>query len=217
MAMSVVGSLQAQWNAIAGYMVSSADADPVNLILEAYNLAHKPTLPFTQIRVLHGFTAGVRYHYPLGAFEMVYNRRFTRRIGDQFEEVDRIEGLTDADFFYEIRTFSMATEVGGVIRMGASLDYNTYLMEMDFAEARYRDYKVKQRPLGSQFFIGTHIKNRPNLSFSVRAFYQVLWADIGTSQLQKDLKLLQADAECTDCNFRPSTFGFSIIINNGVQ
>lgn len=211
------GSVHAQWNAIAGYMVSSADADPVNQLLQAYNMGHRHSVPFKDIKVLNGFTAGVRYHYPLGAFELVYNRRFTRRIGDQFRNTSvDFTGPTNADFFYEIRTFSMVSEFGGVIRMGASLDYNTYLMEMKFDEPGTDDFKIKQRPLGSRFFIGTHIKNRPNLSFSVRAFYQVLWADITTGQLQKDLKLAE-DSECSGCDFRPATIGLSIIINNGVQ
>ncbi|MBK8505626.1 MAG: hypothetical protein IPL46_27575 [Saprospiraceae bacterium] len=215
-ALSTVVSLQAQWNAIAGYMVSSADADPVNQLLQAYNVEHKPSLPFKDIKVLNGFTAGIRYHYPLGAFEMVYNRRFTRRIGDQFHDTaPDFTGRSNADFFYEIRTFSMVSEFGGVIRMGASLDYNTYLMEMKFAEPEPSNFKIKQRPLGSRFFIGTHIKNRPNLSFSVRAFYQVLWSDISTEELMQNLELTKD--LCTDCNFRPSTIGLSIIINNGVQ
>ena len=214
---SVLSSTHAQWNAIAGYLVSSANADPVNLLLQAYNVKHNPTVAFKDIRVLHGFTAGVRYHYPLGAFELVYNRRFTRRIGDQFRDTSAdFEGPTNADFFYEIRTFSMLSEFGGVIRIGASLDYNTYLMEMKFDEPGTDDFKIKQHPLGSQFFIGTHIKNRPNLSFSVRAFYQVLWSDITTGILQNALGL-SVDTECDACNFKPSTIGLSIIINNGVQ
>jgi hypothetical protein len=215
MAMSVVGSLQAQWNAIAGYMVSSADADPVNLILQAYNLAHKPTLPFTEIRILHGFTAGVRYHYPLGAFEMVYNRRFTRRIGDGFQ-IDSLPAVrTNADFYYEIRTFSYTAEFGKTIRIGGSIDYNTYLSELKYEDPKYQDFKIKQHSFGSHLFLGTHLANRHNLSFSVRAYYQFIWDNISSRSLRSRLKLLEDD--CTGCDFKPGTFGLAIIINNGPQ
>ena len=122
-----------QWNAIAGYEISSADADPFNVLLQAFNQKYANTVAFKDIKVLNGFNAGLRYNYPLGAFEMVYNRRFTRRIGDQFAGIPGIVSKTDlsnADFFYEIRTYSLMSELGGGLRVGASLDYNTYLTEM---------------------------------------------------------------------------------------
>lgn len=208
--------LRAQWNAVAGYEVSSADAGAVNQVLQAFNTDFGPTVPLTDIRVLHGFTAGLRYKYPLGAFEMVYSRRFTRRIGDHFN-IDRgsIQGITDVNFFYEIRTFSLITEFGRTVTTGASLDYNTYHTEMDYVTASFHDVKIKQRPLGSRFFMGVHLANRPNLSFSVRAFYQTLWTDLSTRQLRQDLQL--EESTCETCHFRPSTFGLSIIINNGRQ
>ncbi|NND33120.1 MAG: hypothetical protein HKN76_11055, partial [Saprospiraceae bacterium] len=120
LALSVIVSLftlastHAQWNAIAGYDISNADAGTVNQILHAFNDKFEHTKPFTDIRVLHGFTAGVRYQYRLGAFELVYNRRFTRRIGDQFT-IDPLKNNTNADFYYEIRTFSLASEFGNTI------------------------------------------------------------------------------------------------------
>lgn len=209
---------QAQWNAIAGYEFSNADAGPVNRILSAFNDQYEHTLGFKDIKVLHGFQAGLRYNYDLGAFEMTYNRRFTRRIGDQFDKVPAIRNqteITNADFFYEIRTYSFTSEFGGSLRLGFSLDYNTYLTEMRYSEALIRDVKIKQRPLGSRFFIGTYVKNRPNLSFSFRLFYQTLWSDITTAPIRDALRL--SEEICTDCRFRPSTFGISIMINNGNQ
>lgn len=208
----------AQWNAIAGYELSTADAGPVNQMLQAFNTQHEHTLGFKDIKILNGFQAGLRYNYDLGAFEMTYNRRFTRRIGDQFSLVPGIADTvkqTNADFFYEIRTYSFLSEFGGALRLGFSLDYNTYLTEMRYDEPTIRDVKIKQRPLGSRFFIGTYVKNRPNLSFSFRLFYQTLWSDISTAPIRDGLKL--EEELCTDCSFRPSTFGISIMINNGAQ
>ncbi|MCB0665793.1 MAG: hypothetical protein KDC80_08235 [Saprospiraceae bacterium] len=209
----------AQWNAIAGYELSTADAGPVNQMLQAFNNQHVHTLGFKDIKVLNGFQAGLRYNYDLGAFEMTYNRRFTRRIGDYFENVKAV-GMgntenSDADFFYEIRAYSFVSEFGGALRLGFSLDYNTYLTEMRYEEPTIRDVKIKQRPLGSRFFIGTYVKNRPNLSFSFRLFYQTLWSDISTAPIRDALNL--PEELCTDCSFRPSTFGISIMINNGAQ
>ncbi|MCB0684907.1 MAG: hypothetical protein KDC53_00230 [Saprospiraceae bacterium] len=207
-----------QWNAIAGYEISTADAAPVNELLQAFNLAHEHTLGFKDIKILNGFQAGLRYNHKWGAFEMVYNRRLSRRIGDQFAKVNDILGTmqtTSADFFYEIRTYSFVSEFGGALRLGFSLDYNTYLTEMNYEEPEVRDFKIKQRPLGSRFYLGTFVKNRPNLSFSFRLFYQRLWSEISTEPIYNALKL--GDSGCGDCSFSPSTFGFSIIINNGNQ
>lgn len=218
MLLLAIAPVWSQWNAIAGYEISTADADPFNQILQAFNQKHENTLGFKDIKILNGFQAGLRYNYSLGAFEMVYNRRFTRRIGDQFTNVVGIRNTvtsTDADFFYEIRTYSFVSEFGGSVRLGFSLDYNTYLTEMRYLNDDIRDVKIKQRPLGSRFYLGTFVKNRPNLSFSFRLFYQKLWSSINTRSLQEALQI--QDDLCTECSFRPSTFGISIIINNGQQ
>lgn len=212
----VIPDLKSQWNAIAGYEISSADAGGVNQVLQAFNTRFDHTVSLTDIRILHGFTAGLRYHYDLGAFELTYNRRFTRRIGDEYMGLDSrmLTARSNVNFFYEIRTFSFTSEFGRAITIGASIDYNTYLTEMDYVQASIRNVKIKQRPLGSRFFIGTHIANRPNLSFSVRAFFQTLWSGMSTNQLRQDLTL--DEIECENC-FQPSTFGLTILINNGRQ
>lgn len=210
-----VSNLRAQWNAIAGYDISNADAGAYNRILHDFNKAYDNSKPFTDIKVLHGFTAGLRYQYRLGAFELAYNRRFTRRIGDDFNIENDITTRTNADFFYEIRTFSYTAEFGGALRLGASIDYNTYLTEMKYAQTRYKDFKIKQHNVGSHVYLGTHIANRDNLSFSVRAYYQFIWDDLSARSLRERLKLL--DDECLDCKLSPGTFGLAIIINNGPQ
>lgn len=213
----VIPDLKSQWNAIAGYEISNADAGGVNQVLQAFNMEFDHTVSLTDIRILHGFTAGLRYHYDLGAFELTYNRRFTRRIGDEYLGLDSrmLTARSNVNFFYEIRTFSFTSEFGRAITIGASIDYNTYLTEMDYVQASIRNVKIKQRPLGSRFFIGTHIANRPNLSFSVRAFYQTLWSGMTADQLSRDLNL--EEIPCENCNFQPSTFGLTILINNGRQ
>ena len=209
------GACLAQWNAIAGYDISNADAGAVNQLLHAFNDQYEHTKPFTDIRVLHGFTAGFRYQYRLGAFELVYNRRFTRRIGDVFQIDSLPANGTNADFFYEIRTFSYTAEFGRGVTVGGSIDYNEYLTELKYDLPKYRDFKIKQYTLGSHLFVGTHVANRHNLSFSVRAYYQFNWDNLTTRNLREKLELVNDEPETYEYN--PGTFGLTIIINNGPQ
>jgi len=220
-----IGTADAQLNAIAGYDISYTDVGPVNQMLSAFNEKYTGTIDFKDVNVLHGFAAGFRYHYDLGALELVYNRRFTRRIGDQFvskaEESPMVEERllptgTNADFFYEIRTLSLGTEFGGAFRIGGTLDLTNYLMQMDYDDPKYKDAKVKQHPLGSRVYVGAHLENRRNISFSVRGYYQFFWSDVSTLAIRQRLDLLDDD-DCFDCTFRPTSFGITIMINNGLQ
>ncbi len=203
----------AQLNAIAGYDISAPNAGIVSSVLQDFNRKYDPTVAFKDIRILHGFTAGLRYHYELGAFELAYNRRFTRRIGDYFSNVQEMSTFTDANFFYEVRAYMLSTEFGGAVRLGASIDLNTYILDMDYSADSFRDVKVKQRPLGNHLFIGGHLKDRFNLSFSFRLYYQFIWSDLTVASFRNQLAL----SPCSSCSFRPSTFGFTLILNNGEQ
>ncbi|NND34262.1 MAG: hypothetical protein HKN76_16875 [Saprospiraceae bacterium] len=99
--------------------------------------------------------------------------------------------------------------------MGGSVDYNTYLTELKYAHEDFRDFKIKQHGLGSHLYIGTHIANRKNLSFSLRAYYQFVWDALNTRALRDRLDL--QDDNCGACEFSPGTFGLTILLNNGPQ
>lgn len=206
---------EAQINIIAGYDVSPASVSALDEVLKDFNETYQHVDPFGEIRIMHGFIAGLRYKHRIGAFELAYYRHLNSQNSTRsLVPVNDANLISDTDFFYEMRTYSFATQLGHEVHIGANIDRNTFVTEMDYGNSAIRDVKIKQRNWGGRLFAGLTLGRRTNISITTRVFYRFLLSDLPTSSLREAVGL---GAECTTCNFRPEVFGFSIIINNGPQ
>ncbi len=204
-----------QFNAIAGYDLSTTTVAPLNQLLMAFNESQPGrTRSFRNINVLHGFVVGGRWATNSAATELTYRRRAVRRKGD-FLTVPGRNGFTDANFIYDIRTVALSAEAGGTVRLGGGINYNSSNALMNYLSAGFQDVRWRQYSMGSHLFAGVYVRNSRQLSFSARLTYEWIWSDLSLSELAGSLSV--ADPGCLYCRFRPSSFGLTILINNGRQ
>ena len=207
----------AQWNAIAGYDVMGAGIDQFNGLLNAINDKQAaPEKLAKPINLLHGFIAGVRYNHPLGAVELLYRRSLTRRRGEMYEF--ELVNVDEIDFSYRAAAWSLNFEFGKGLIVGGSIDYNILAQRVKYDGAgsdRFRSFKDKQYSWGNRIFIGIHISNTDQISFTLRPFYQWHWSKTNLNDFRNHLML--GEDICEVCLEQPKSFGISLIINNGPQ
>lgn len=213
-------SLQAsaQWNAVAGYKIRSVRETNINQLIQAFNTQQPDnSLALKDVDILHGFAVGLRYGYEYGAFELLFNKSFTRRIGDFYKFKNPDTGLdlrSSIDLYYDIKQISLGTEIGSGFVLGGSIDYDVVKYELDFDNGSLRDLKSSQNTWGSTLYAGLHLANTNRISFSIRAFYQWYWDHLELGSVAEFFSLPEA---CDGCVDRPHMIGLSVLINNGLQ
>ncbi len=226
----VLPSTQAQWNAIAGYDVMKGGTDQFNSLVEALNSKQtNPEKLIKPIRLLHGFLAGIRYSHSFGALELFYRRSLTLRRGKRYVffremEIDNKPKVVDfpvgeVDLSYSAAAWSLNFEFGKGLIVGGSIDYNIFTQKVKYdgtGADSFRNFKDKQYAWGNRIFVGIHIANTKDISFSLRPFYQWQWTTTSITALRDQL-FSGVEEGCAICDEQPKTLGISLVINNGPQ
>ncbi|MGE5356870.1 MAG: hypothetical protein ACM3PT_11595 [Deltaproteobacteria bacterium] len=211
---SVVNSIEAQFNTEIGYTMSYMSAKSFNSLIDAYNLKQPMIKEMKNLNYIGGFNAGITFKTGAVKYGLFWESQTSKKTGTEGTLISSEPAKEKKLYFYFNSVSGGLAAAGKHFGLGTTVDYNFFRVKTNKTGVSNKIDVIKNDYFSSKIYTIIYFKVNQKVGIEFKPYFRIPWKGIDLDPLS--LYLDAGDAQKSKFSDLMQ-FGLSFNILNGKQ